>query len=109
MRAGEPPSDDEQEGSLAALERLWGRFRDDTTLLRHGGRIAEVSATHYRVSGLSQIARLGDIVEHHSHAGTRSGEIVQIARDEVVVAPFERSADAGIGDAVFRRGPFTVG
>ncbi|MGB5802213.1 MAG: flagellum-specific ATP synthase FliI, partial [Mesorhizobium sp.] len=92
MRAGEPPSDDEQEGSLAALERLWGRFRDDTTLLRHGGRIAEVSATHYKVSGLSQIARLGDIVEHRSHAGTRSGEIVQIARDEVVVAPFERSA-----------------
>ncbi|MGB3643859.1 MAG: flagellar protein export ATPase FliI [Mesorhizobium sp.] len=109
VRAGEPPSDDEQEGSLAALERLWGRFRDDTTLLRHGGRIAEVSATHYKVSGLSQIARLGDIVEHRSHAGTRSGEIVQIARDEVVVAPFERSADAGIGDAVFRRGPFTVG
>jgi flagellum-specific ATP synthase len=108
VRAGEPPSADEPEGSLATLERLWTRFRDDTTLLRHGGRIAEVSATHYKVSGLSQVARLGDIVEHRSHAGTRSGEIVQIARDEVVVAPFERSADAGIGDAVFRRGPFTV-
>ena len=37
-----------------------------------------------------------------SHAGTRSGEIVQIGRDEVLIAPFERSADAGIGDAVFQ-------
>lgn len=96
------------ESPLATLERLWRRFEDNEALLRRGGRIAEVSATHYKVNGLSGIARLGDIVEHRSHAGTRTGEIVRIARDEIVVAPFERSADAGIGDAVFRRGPFTV-
>jgi flagellum-specific ATP synthase len=93
---------------LTALENIWRRFEGDEALLRHGGRVAEVSPTHYKAHGLSGIARLGDIVEHRSHAGTRSGEIVRIAREEVVVAPFERSADAGIGDAVFRRGPFTV-
>jgi flagellum-specific ATP synthase len=108
MRVGERPAEPGLEGPLVALERIWRRFQDDATTLRQGGRIAEVSPTHYKARGLSEIARLGDIVEHRSHAGTRSGEIVKIGRDEVVVAPFERSADAGIGDAVLRRGPFTV-
>ncbi|MDX8465314.1 flagellar protein export ATPase FliI [Mesorhizobium sp. VK23B] len=93
---------------LAALERVWRRFDNPETLLSHGGRVAEISPTHYKVHGLSGIARLGDIVEQRGKAGTRRGEIVRIGRDEVVVAPFERSADAGIGDAVFRRGPLAV-
>ncbi len=93
---------------LALLERVWHRFDDMQSVLRQGGRIAEVSATHYKVLGLSGIARLGDIVEHRSRAGTRRGEIVRIGRDEVVVAPFEQSSDAGIGDTVFRRGPLSV-
>lgn len=108
MRMGDRPTGSGPEGPLAALENIWRRFQDDEALLRRGGRIAEVSPTHYKAHGLSGVARLGDIVEHRSHAGTRTGEIVRIAREEVVVAPFERSADAGIGDAVFRRGPFTV-
>ena len=48
------------------------------------------------------------MVEHRSRAGMRHGEIVQIAPDEVLVAPFERAGDAGVGDAVFNLGPFTV-
>ncbi|MBN9254736.1 MULTISPECIES: flagellar protein export ATPase FliI [unclassified Mesorhizobium] len=96
------------ENQLAALERVWRRFGDGASLLKRGGRVTEVSATHYKVRGLSEIARLGDVVEQRGQAGARRGEIVKISRDEVVVAPFERSADAGIGDAVFRRGPLTV-
>ncbi|HEY4192731.1 MAG TPA: flagellum-specific ATP synthase FliI, partial [Mesorhizobium sp.] len=102
MRVDERSADSEPTGPLPALERLWQRFQNDDLLLRQGGRITEVSATHYNARGLSGIARLGDLVEHRSHAGARSGEIVKIAREEVVVAPYERSADAGIGDAVFR-------
>lgn len=93
---------------LAALERVLRRFDRAESLLRRGGRVAEISPTHYKVRGLSDIARLGDIVEQRGLAGTRRGEIVRIGRDEVVVAPFEHSADAGIGDAVFRRGPLSV-
>ncbi|TIV57027.1 MAG: flagellum-specific ATP synthase FliI, partial [Mesorhizobium sp.] len=81
---------------LAALERVWRRFDNPETLLSCGGRVVEISPTHYKVRGLSGIARLGDIVEQRGKAGTRRGEIVRIGRDEVVVAPFERSADAGI-------------
>ena len=60
-------------------------------MIRRGGLVTEVSPTHYRVRGLSGVARLGDIVEHRSRAGARRGEIVQIAPDEVLVAPFERA------------------
>jgi flagellum-specific ATP synthase len=108
IRAGDATAAHRPEGRLAMLERLWRRFDCDEATVKRGGSIAEVSATHYTVNGLSGIARLGDIVEHRSRAGTRRGEIVRIGRQDVVVAPFERSADAGIGDPVFRRGPLTI-
>jgi flagellum-specific ATP synthase len=108
MRALEQPIGSKAEEPLGALERVWRRFGDAETLVKRGGRVAEVTTTHYKVRGLSGVARLGDIVEQRGHAGLRRGEVVKISRDEVVVAPFERSADAGIGDAVFRRGPLAL-
>jgi flagellum-specific ATP synthase len=99
---------DRRTTALAELERIWRRFSSDRALLGLGGRVTEISATHYRVRGLSNSARLGDIVEHRSPAGLRSGEIVQISPDNVLIAPFEPSAEAGVGDAVFNRGPFEV-
>ncbi|MER8583967.1 flagellar protein export ATPase FliI [Mesorhizobium sp. M1338] len=108
LRAPERQLQPAPEDRLVALERVWRRFADTEALLKRGGRVTEVTPTHYKVHGLSDFARLGDIVEQRGHAGARRGEIVKISRDEVVVAPFERSADAGIGDAVFRRGPLAV-
>ena len=96
------------ESRLAMLERIRRRFSDDDGLVRRGGRIAEVTATHFTVRGLSGVARLGDMVEHRGRAGARQGEVVRIGRDEVTVAPFEPSPDTGIGDPVFRRGPLAV-
>ncbi|TKT77478.1 flagellar protein export ATPase FliI [Aquamicrobium sp. LC103] len=93
--AGETPLHD--------LERIFRRFSDERTLLRAGGRIVEISPSHFRVSGISAKARLGDVVEHRSSSGARAGEIVRIGPDDVLVAPFERSADAGIDDPVFLR------
>lgn len=108
LRAPERQLQPAPEDRLAALERVWRRFADAEALLKRGGRVIEVTPTHYKVHGLSGFARLGDIVEQPGHAGARRGEIVKIGRDEAVVAPFERSADSGIGDAVFRRGPLVV-
>ena len=88
---------------LSALERIQSLFGNERTLLRNGGRIDEVSPTHYRVRGISSSARLGDVVEHCSSSGSRSGEIVRIGPDEVLVAPYEHNPDAGIGDQVFIR------
>ncbi|MDR7034708.1 flagellum-specific ATP synthase [Mesorhizobium sp. BE184] len=108
IRAGDMEPGAAQPGRLEMLEQLWRRFSDDATALKRGGRVNEVSATHYKVRGLSDVARLGDLVEHRGHTSNSRGEIVKISSDEVTIAPFERSADAGIGDAVFRRGPLSV-
>lgn len=98
----------QRDNRLAILERSFQRIAEERTIVKRGGRITEVSPTNYRVRGLSSTARLGDIVEHRGHTGTRRGEIVQIGSNEVVIAPFERTADAGVGDMVFNRGPFAV-
>ncbi|WP_235911829.1 flagellar protein export ATPase FliI [Mesorhizobium xinjiangense] len=73
-------------------------------LVRRGGPVTEVSATHFRVRGVSSACRLGDVVEHRTRRGSRSGEVVQITRDHVLVAPYEQGADAGVGDIAFIRG-----
>ncbi|UCI29826.1 flagellar protein export ATPase FliI [Mesorhizobium sp. B4-1-4] len=108
IRAPERQFQPAPQDRLAALERIWRRFGNADGLVKRGGLVTEVTPTHYKVRGLSDFARLGDIVEQRGQTGARRGEIVKISRDEVVVAPFERSADAGIGDAVFRRGPLAV-
>jgi flagellum-specific ATP synthase len=93
---------------LEALERIQHRFADDRLLVRRGGQVTEIASTHYKVGGLSLSARLGDIVEHRGHGRNRRGEIVQIGRDEVLVAPYESSGEVGVGDAVFTRGPIAI-
>ena len=86
---------------LHAVEGLLSRFSSKRTILRSGGRIDEISPSHFRVRGMSGNARLGDLVEHRSNSGVRTGEIVRIGPEHVLVAPYERNADAGIGDPVF--------
>ncbi|PWK71634.1 flagellar protein export ATPase FliI [Aminobacter sp. AP02] len=105
IRNGPQPVHDNR---LEALERIQHRFADDRLLVRRGGQVREIAPTHYKVGGLSASARLGDIVEHRGHGRNRRGEIVQIARDEVLVAPYESSGEVGVGDAVFTRGPISI-
>ena len=94
---------------LAALERAFRGFSDKgPSLLKRGGRVSEVSATHYKVLGLSSSVRLGDIVYSPSHPSEGSGEVVQITLDAVVVAPYGRSTEMRVGDAVFTNGPLTL-
>ncbi len=94
--------------ALELLERLFRNASQDNSLVRSGGRITEVTATHYRVRGLSDTARLGDVVEHRSRHGVKLGEMVQIGEKEVLVAPFEQTSDAGVSDSVYIRGPYRV-
>ncbi|MEQ9571927.1 MAG: flagellum-specific ATP synthase FliI, partial [Nitratireductor sp.] len=54
---------------MEALGRLHRGLVADDALVRRGGHVREVSATHYRVGGLSAAARLGDIVEHRGRHG----------------------------------------
>ena len=93
---------------LDILERVAMRFADERTLVRRGGKVTEVTQTAYRVRGISSSARLGDIVELRGHDVVQRGEIIQIGAQEVLVAPFDRAAQIGVGDLVFNLGPFSV-
>ncbi len=86
--------------ALDALERLHQRFAASDGLVRTGGRVSSVTATHIMVEGLTRTARLGDVVEHRARAGIRLGEVVQVTADGVMVSPFDRAADAGVGETV---------
>ena len=94
--------------SLHALEALLRRFDEPGETIRCGGHVVEVTATHLRINGLSRSARLGDVVDLQTKRGARSGEIVRINPDNVLVAPFESSADVSLGQAVFNRGPIAT-
>ncbi|SMH51957.1 flagellum-specific ATP synthase [Mesorhizobium australicum] len=93
---------------LAALESAMARFTAPDALMRTGGRVVEVSATHYRVRGLSRKACIGDVVEHEGPKGRRAGEIVRVTPDDVLVSPFETTADLAIDTPVFNSGPLAV-
>lgn len=94
--------------ALEALEAIYQRFAGERGAVRTGGRIEEVSASHLLVRGISQDARMGDIVSIGRSGRPRLGEIVQIGQGTTMVAPFDRDVHAGIGEPVFLRGPFSV-
>jgi flagellum-specific ATP synthase len=93
---------------LLAVERVFHEFLRPGAAVRRGGRVAEVSATHFRVRGLSRNARLGDVVEFRSERGMRSGEIVQINAGDVVVAPYENCGEVALDHAVYVNRGITV-
>ncbi len=93
----------------SAGARMAARFPTSTRWCCRGGRISEVSPTHYRVRGLSDVARLGDIVEHRSRAGLRQrrdrADLPRRGTDRAVRARCAMPASATL---VFDLGPFSV-
>jgi len=94
--------------ALTSLEAIYRRFSEPRGMVRHGGRISEVTSMYYRVRGLSQRAKLGDIVSYRIHGADHRGEVVRISTDDVVVAPFENGAGAKLGQAVFATGTLDI-
>jgi flagellum-specific ATP synthase len=86
---------------LLAFEQLYRTFCDPAVAIRRGGKVVEVSASHFRVRGLSENARLGDVIEFRADSGMRSGEVVQIGAEDVIVAPYEKSGDTTLNQPVF--------
>lgn len=106
------PADEagDQANALARLEGVYRRFADEDFTVRRGGRISEVTPSHLRARGLADTARLGDIVEYGGGAGAgrHAAEIVRIAPDNVLVAPFQKDGDARLNEPVFNRGQLDV-
>ncbi|MFN4009107.1 flagellar protein export ATPase FliI [Pannonibacter sp.] len=76
--------------------------------VRVGGRVTQVTPSAIRVSGLSKMVCLGDLVTLSGKGGERRGEIIRLDEQDVMVKPFEPHADIGIGARAYRKGALTV-
>ncbi|MEP0233471.1 flagellar protein export ATPase FliI [Roseibium sp.] len=76
--------------------------------VRIGGRVTHVSADSLRVKGLSKSVCLGDLVVFEGRDVCRKGEIILLDEQDVVVKPFDRSNDIGIGCRAYRMGGLAI-
>jgi flagellum-specific ATP synthase len=65
--------------------------------IRVSGTVCEVTPSYYRVSGLSEFVRLGDLLGLDAEGATRVGEVVRVDEGGVTVKPFDGRIEAGLG------------
>ena len=87
--------------SLSTAEKEFGA-------VKIGGHVTQVSTGAIRVSGLSRSVCLGDLVLIEGQDRILQGEIILLDERDVVVKPFERSSDIGIGATAWRMGGLAV-
>ncbi|WP_420415529.1 FliI/YscN family ATPase [Roseibium sp.] len=92
---------DQITASLAALETEVGQ-------VKLSGQVTQVSAEAIRVSGLSRVVCLGDLVQFEGRSGLRQGEIIRLEQKDVVVKPMERVSDIGIGSTASVMGGLAI-
>jgi len=92
---------DQVSASLAALETEVGP-------VKVSGRVTQVSSEAIRVSGLSRVVCLGDLVEFEGRSAKRQGEIIRLDQKDVVVKPLERVTDIGIGSVASVMGGLAI-
>jgi len=87
---------------LERLEQGVARGLRDLPLTRAGGRVIEVSTSHYRVAGLSRFLKLGECVSVDVGDRVQIGEVVRIDDGSATLKPFDARSDAAIGARAFR-------
>ena len=87
---------------LERLERSVARGLRDVPLTRAGGRVIEVSTSHYRVAGLSRFLKLGECVSVDVGDGVQIGEVVRIDDGSATLKPFDALSRAAIGARAYR-------
>ncbi|CTQ64138.1 FliI/YscN family ATPase [Roseibium alexandrii] len=92
---------DQITASLAALDTEIGR-------VKLSGQVTQVSAEAIRVSGLSRVVCLGDLIQFEGRSGVRQGEIIRLEQKDVVVKPLERVSDIGIGSVASLMGGLAI-
>jgi flagellum-specific ATP synthase len=87
---------------LERLEQKVARGLRDLPITRAGGRVIEVSTSHYRVAGLSRFLKLGECVSVDTGDRMQIGEVVRIDDGSATLKPFDARSDAAIGALAFR-------
>jgi flagellum-specific ATP synthase len=94
--------------ALERLESALTSLRKDAPPVRVGGRVSEVTPTHYRVSGLSRFVKLGELIGLEVEDRMQIGEVVRIDGDGVTAKPFDSHIGAGLGLVAYRLPPKTI-
>jgi flagellum-specific ATP synthase len=94
--------------ALDKLATTLAASRQTLPLVRIGGSVSEVAATHYRVIGLSRHLRLGEMISFEVGGRSHMGQVVRIDRDGITAKAFEPHAAAGLGMPVYRMPPLTL-
>ncbi len=98
--------------SLDSLRRSVNALRQDVPFVRFSGTVTEITPDLYRVSGLSRLVNIGEMVALRTGtggaAGAQFGEVVRIDNETVTVKPFQSVVSGGIGMTASREGPFLV-
>jgi flagellum-specific ATP synthase len=87
---------------LERLEQKVARGLRDFPITRAGGRVVEVSTSHYRVAGLSRFLKLGECVSVDVGDRVEIGEVVRIDDGSAILKPFDARSGAAIGARAFR-------
>ena len=69
--------------ALQRLDTTLASLRNDVPTVRVGGKVCEVTPTHYRVAGLSRFVRLGELIGLEIGGELQLGEVVRIDADGV--------------------------
>ena len=75
--------------ALERLESTLASLRKDVPIVRVGGIVSEVAATHFRVSGLSRFVKLGELIGLEIEDRVQLGEVVRIDGNGVTAKPFD--------------------
>ena len=94
--------------SLRRLQRAVETAGQDLEPVRLGGRITEVTPSHYCVSGLSRYLKLGECVRFAVDGRDEIGEVVRLDATRAIVKPYEAKLDVGLGSLVYRLGRLSV-
>lgn len=101
-----PPADNR----LARAAALLSSHRDGLPVVRRGGTVSEVTATHIRASGLSQNVVLGSLVELECAPGgeTALGEVIAVQQHAVTAKLFEAAPRLGLGARIWAHEQLTL-
>ena len=94
--------------ALERLESSLASLRKDVPIVRVGGIVSEVAATHFRVSGLSRFVKLGELIGLEIEDRVQLGEVVRIDGNGVTAKPFDSHVAAGLGLVAYRLPPATL-
>ena len=82
--------------TLTALAECVERARHEP-LINIWGNVAELTASHIRIAGLSKFTKLGDWVSIETELGGEVAEAIRIESELILVRPFEDAHRAAIG------------